>query len=643
MGRAVRCWPGRIGCLLLLVLLGGMARTEPINDPALLDLLGQAPTAADYPNDDAVWLRRDMEITLEPSGATIVRDHRWVKLLTPQARTLGQWDILYDRANETLEVPVARTLLNGRAFPVVPTQISESAVYSGIAWYDALTVRRYPLPATVVGAVLETETVIRRATPRLVGDLGTRLHLQQSYPVREACYTLRVPAAQHLTIRFSGLTAPVVTERIDGAYRRYAWTVHDLPALRITEAQAPPAADVAISARVASLTGWAPVAAWYARITADRDALTDDLRAVAVEHTRDCATRDAKIAALHQVVRELPYVAVELGDLSDVPHPADAVWRQRCGDCKDKATLLRALLRAVGIPSDYVLVRTTDRGSLDRTLYSPSEFNHVILAVPTPAGDRFLDASLADAPADLLPPTVEGAEGLIIRGDGELVTLPTSPAEGNRTEIAVRITVAAAGSAVGRATLTFTGQNALSQRTLLAQVPPDRYREALEGTLAPRLGVEIAITGVEVHGLHAAEHPLVVTTTFTSPAYLQNAGGQWSGYLPTFMYQANRYRTVTTRALPFQQFLASSLHCTADIALPAGCAVVHVPDPVRQTSVIGTYEDAVTVAGDVLHYTCTLATQRGRFPATALPAVHAWASLLALEGRNQLQFFLRRP
>ncbi len=627
---------------LALLLAAAVAGAAPLTDSSLLALLHDAPGAAAYPHDDAVWLLREMEITVEPSGALVVHEHKLLKILTQQGLARANWEIPYDKAAETLDVRSARTLVGDAQYAVDPAQVVESALYPGWAWYDSLTARRFPLPGATVGAVLEVETVFHRPTPRLPGEFSSRLQLQQGLPVREARFTVRIPRAMPLTVRFAGLAAPPVSTRDDGDCRVYTWAVHDVPALKIEEPQTPAAEELTASVRLATLPGWAPVAAWYAALTAGKDALTDDLRAVAVRLTQGCATDDAKIAALHKAVRELPYVAVEMGNLSDVPHDADAVLHRNYGDCKDKATLLRALLRAVGIASDYVLVRTTDHGVLDRELYGPSEFDHVILAVPTPAGDRFLDATLADVPDTLLPPGVEGADALIVRGAGVLTTLPTSAAATNRTEIAVRATVKPDGSATGHVTLTFHGQAAVLQRSVLAPVPEDRYREALEGGLGPRLGNEVAVQTVQVHDLRAPEQPLVIEADFTAPAYVQAAGVGFSGQLPLFAYQANRFRTVAERHFPYRQRLENALHLTATLTLPDGWTATG-PAPVHYDGPCGTFTDSFTAAGAVYTYTCDLATKHGALPPDRLDDLRRWAAILAFDGRNGLQFFVKKP
>ncbi|MHB9026848.1 MAG: DUF3857 domain-containing transglutaminase family protein [Armatimonadota bacterium] len=629
--------------LLIVLLAGGLLRAAPLDDPSLRELLQAAPSAADYPGADAVWLRRDFEITVDKAGALAVHERRLIKALTEQGLSLAQWEIPYDKDLERLEVREARTIINGQVFPVNPMQVADSAVYPGVAWYDALMLRRFPLPAAVVGAVFQVDTVFRRPQPRMPGDISFRLSLQHTHPILHGQYILRVPLDQRLVIRFTGSTPPpAVQEREENGLRVYRWSIARVSALRVTEPLTPPAADLIASARITNLTGWTPVVDWYRKLTEGKDAITENIRRVAEERTQGCATPDAKIAALHTAVRELPYVALEMGNLSDVPHAADEVLRQNFGDCKDKATLLRALLRAVGVESDYVLVRTTDKGALDRELYGPADFNHVILAVKAPDGDRYLDATVAEVPTGMLPSHVEGAAGLVIRDQGELVTLPVSSAADNRTDVRVTVDVNNDGSARGRMVMTFTGQAAILQRGMLARVPRDRYRESLEPSLAPRLGVDVTIETVEVANLRTPDQPLTITADFSSPAFLQQAGAQLSGYLPGFMYQQNRFRTATTRAVPFLQRIESSLRLETTINLPECFVVEYLPESARYDGPVGRYADAAVVDGRTVRFTCDLATTRGFFPADTLPEFRKWSAILAMEKRNQLQFYVKK-
>ena len=137
--------------------------------------------------------------------------------------------------------------------------------------------------------------------------------------------------------------------------------------------------------------------------------------------------------------------------------------------------------------------------------------------------------------------------------------------------------------------------------------------------------------------------PLVIAADFSSRAYVQPAGDQLSGYLPIFAYQMNRYRSTTKRTLPFLQSLGSSLHLEALLTFADGMSITHVPAPAAYAGTLGTYRDQITAEGQTIHFTADLAVNRGLFPPELLDEVRKWSAVLALEGRNQLQFFLRRP
>ncbi|MEI7833532.1 MAG: transglutaminase domain-containing protein, partial [bacterium] len=421
----------------------------------------------------------------------------------------------------------------------------------------------------------------------------------------------------------------------------YRWQVTKVPALKMDEAWAPPLDDLLDSARVSTLTDWSTVTDWYGKLTLGKAALTPEIQRVADEKTKGCATVAEKIAALHKAVRELAYVGIEMGGQSDEPHPALQVMLRNYGDCKDKSTLLRALLAAEGIESWYVLVRTTDKGVLDRELYGPGEFNHVILLAKTPEGDRYLDVTDADCPAELLPPLVAGADALIIRGTGELVTLPVPSPEMNHTDIAITATVAPEGTLKGLAKLNYGGHTAVIQRGMLAGVARENYTTVLGGMLAPRLGQDVQVTGVTVQNLDNPSLPLLLEAQFTSVAPTV-AGTMRLLYLPTFMYQPNPLHNARARTLKLQRRMAGSMHMTADIILPEGWKPLNPPAPVQETSAIGSYRDEVKTDGNILHFICNMTSNRGTFPITQYPDFQRWAGIMALEGRNPLVVVLTK-
>lgn len=78
---------------------------------------------------------------------------------------------------------------------------------------------------------------------------------------------------------------------------------------------------------------------------------------------------------------EIRYLGIETGVNSHKPHNPEDVFNQRYGDCKDKAFLLCALLRANKIDANPLLVNTYKKSHLSEQLPTPADFNHVVVHV----------------------------------------------------------------------------------------------------------------------------------------------------------------------------------------------------------------------------------------------------------------------
>ncbi len=92
--------------------------------------------------------------------------------------------------------------------------------------------------------------------------------------------------------------------------------------------------------------------------------LNESVRAKALQLTANASSEIEKIRALAKYVQDTKYVAVSLNVTRGggyTPRRADEVLAKNYGDCEDKATLLRALLKAVGIDAYLVPITADDR------------------------------------------------------------------------------------------------------------------------------------------------------------------------------------------------------------------------------------------------------------------------------------------
>ena len=230
--------------------------------------------------------------------------------------------------------------------------------------------------------------------------------------------------------------------------------------------------------------------------------------------------------------RQVRYVAIEIGIGGYQPHAAQEVFANRYGDCKDKATLLSAMLREIGIESHYVLVHTS-RGAVVPQFPSGLSFNHAILAIQLPpevatAGLYavlehkrlgrllFFDPTDRLTPLSYLPPALQANYGLLVTEDeGELLEMPLLPPPTNRLLRTPKMELSPTGRLDGAVREVRWGAPATEQWAYLLEVPVSERRKLLENFLSNFLG-GFALQGAEAENLEDLDKTLVLRYRFAA-------------------------------------------------------------------------------------------------------------------------------
>jgi hypothetical protein len=190
-----------------------------------------------------------------------------------------------------------------------------------------------------------------------------------------------------------------------------------------------PLREVAPILEVSTFRDWNAFNAWYWNLVRKQYETSPEIAKKVMELTSGATTDLEKIRALYNfVVTDIRYNdAWEFGVHGFKPYNAASIFARRFGDCKDKATILKVLLREAGIESHPVLIRMEPlRGEEDLTLPMFDHFNHCISYLPA-AGDRpemFLDGTAQSYSFDTLPSPDCGARVLIVK-DGDAVIRET--------------------------------------------------------------------------------------------------------------------------------------------------------------------------------------------------------------------------
>lgn len=247
---------------------------------------------------------------------------------------------------------------------------------------------------------------------------------------------------------------------------------------------------------------WADLAEYTARISDPKAEPSAEIAAKARELTYGAASDWERIKAVGSFVQSVNYehIALDLGNGGGyTPRPAETTFELGYGDCKDKSTLLRAMLKAVGIDSSMVLVNATDNDYVDASLPGPFYFNHCITAVEVDASVKapavyederfgrllFIDPTWNNSPIGEIPQEAQGGLAVVAkRGPEPLVRLPYSRPEDNKTAREILVELLPNGSIIGRAKTTLRGHAAASERRKVASLNQKEYLDELSGRYA---------------------------------------------------------------------------------------------------------------------------------------------------------------
>ncbi|MFL6234730.1 MAG: DUF3857 domain-containing protein [Thermoanaerobaculia bacterium] len=388
-------------------------------------------------DDDVVVLLMEVSYTFDEAGRETYSQRLVYRILN--ANTHESWSTVeegwepWHQAKPEIRARVITP--DGAEHPLDPSTVSESsATRDAPDLFDDGRVLRAPLPATRPGAVVEQQVTVRDTAPFFEGGV-VRLHtLDPGMPVRHARLTLEAPAPLPLRWVVRGLPGVSPKEEVSQGRRRLTFEARDLQPADDPEPGLP--SDVPRSAYVAFSTGgsWADLARRYSGIV-DRTVRGADVAAFLRSAAGGPAASQLETInrILARMSDEVRYTGMELGEGGLIPRTPAETLKRRFGDCKDKAVLLTALLRAADIPAYVALLNAgEDDPDVEEALPGFGLFNHAIVVVPG-APALWIDPTDPYARAGELPTADQGRLALVASATATgLVRTPEAAAADNR-------------------------------------------------------------------------------------------------------------------------------------------------------------------------------------------------------------------
>ncbi len=181
------------------------------------------------------------------------------------------------------------------------------------------------------------------------------------------------------------------------------------------------------------------------------------------------------------VSKNLTYGGNCIGVGAVVPRDLDVVLDNKMGDCKDHATLLQALLAALDIPSEQVLINAGSEYDLAATPVV-SLVNHVINYLPD--FKLYLDATAKEVPFGLLPLEDSGKPVIHTGRAQALARTPNQQPDQQVQRLHMKLRVGVDGKASGELQLSLTGLQAGGARAYMRNLSADGERDFAKRALA---------------------------------------------------------------------------------------------------------------------------------------------------------------
>jgi tetratricopeptide (TPR) repeat protein len=535
------------GSLLVFATISS-AQTQPPTSTTVVVKKAPPPSAPDYSNEGSVLEQDRTSFKFENDGSGEEIQYARIRIQSPQAlQTWGQLVFTYSAVSDKISADFVRVHKpDGHVVTAGPDAVQDlsSPVERVAPTYTDIRQMHITVPDLNVGDTLEYQIHSVTVQPLVPGQFFTQWNASKQIITLDETFEVNLPRARQLHVKTSnGIAAPNIQDQ--GDRRIYTWhsslTKHpddssddDKKKKKQKEPELP---DVQIS----TFTNWEQLGQWYADLQKPRAAVSDSVRAKADELVKGFSTPADKATAIYDYVsKNVRYVSLSFGLGRYQPHSATDVLSNQYGDCKDKATLLEALLAAENIESYPVLINFQHK--IDPDMPSPGQFDHLINIVVLDGKAHWADTTPGVTPFGFLLSPLRDKQALSIppAAPAALQKTPMDPPFTPATTISVDGQVDSFGRFQGKFSISDNGEFAVIIRSALRIVPQNQWPQMADGMAQALLGNKTAKT-TSPHFANAEDldQPLVFDAQFSEPNFLDLSRKDIDLGVPSAVMNAN--------------------------------------------------------------------------------------------------------
>lgn len=455
--------------------------------------------------------------------------------------------------------------------------------------------------------------------------------------------TFRLRTETDVDFMFKGVNMSVKPEEKsdkEGAYKE--WSINNLAAQEVEQYTEPwfySIPKLYIVPRYfnfddtsGEMSNWNSFGQWQYSLLADRDILPESTKQKLADLTRSCKTDREKVKAIYDyLAKTTRYVSIQLGIGGLQPAKAEEVAKMGFSDCKGLSNYTKAMLKEVGIPSNYTIISTHYKKIL-ADFASCNQMNHAILQVPLPNDTIWLECTSPELPFGYVHKDIAGNNAVVITDKGGVFcTLPSYLDEKNKEINKATIVINENGSAEGHVQ---RNSRLMQYESLFGftKLAPNKQIDFIrEGINLPQVNIsKVSFTEIKL-----AEPSILINYTFTCDNFGIKTGNRL--FIPV-----NSFRETTSKSTNKKRIHPLYLEYgyldsdTITVEIPSNYVVESLPSFKSIKCNFGKLETKIIQEGNKIHIMDELLINHGKYEASLYPDYLAFRNEIYKAYNNQI-------
>jgi len=343
---------------------------------------------------------------------------------------------------------------------------------------------------------------------------------------------------------------------------------------------------------------------WYSSVCSEIGNNPETLKSKVAELTANKKTDQEKVESIFYWVQDnIRYIAFENGIMGFKPDAAQNVFKNKYGDCKGKANLLKTMLTIAGFDARLTWIGTSDL-PYDYSIPSLAVDNHMICTVILGGKRYFLDGTEEYIALNDYAQRIQGKQVLIEDGKNHILDrIPEFPADRNKESVINKMNITD-NLITGNSITEYNGESKISAQSAYASIKNDKKSESLS-SFVRNGNSNIEVSNITNSDFNDRQKPLQIKYDFKANNQVTKTGNElyvimdWDKDFSSLEIPADRKNDYEFN----QKYYLTT---QSELNIPAGYKVDYIPAAFKKASPAWSFEASYVNKGKSIVYTKTI-------------------------------------